>query len=42
MGDNIRIDPKKVGWKGVDRIHLIQYRDQQQDLVNTIMNLQVP
>jgi hypothetical protein len=37
--DNIRMDLREIGWKGVDWIHPAQDRDQWQDLV--IMNLQV-
>jgi len=38
--DNIRMDLKVILWKGVDRIHLAQYRDQWRVLVNTV-NLRV-
>jgi hypothetical protein len=30
------MDPKEVGWEGVDWIHLAQDRDQWRALVNTI------
>jgi hypothetical protein len=40
--DNIRIDLREVGWKGVDWIHLAQVRDQGLVLVNTVLNLRVP
>jgi hypothetical protein len=40
--DNIRMDLKKIGWEGVDWIHLGQDRYQWRDLVNTVMNLPVP
>jgi hypothetical protein len=33
---------KAVGWDDVDWTHLAQNRDQLQDLVNTVMSLQVP
>jgi hypothetical protein len=33
---------KDIGWKSVDWIHLALNRDQWWDLVNTVMNLQVP
>jgi len=39
--DNIKMDPRKVGWEGVDRIHLAQYRDQRRAVVNTVRNLRV-
>jgi hypothetical protein len=32
----------KIGWDGVDWMHLAQDRDQWRVLVNTVMNLQVP
>jgi len=35
------MDLREIGWEGVDWIHLAQDRDQWQDLVNTVMNLQV-
>jgi len=37
--DNIRKDVRKIGWEGVDCIHLAQDRGKRRDLVNTIMNL---
>jgi hypothetical protein len=40
--DNIRVDPKEVGWKSVDWIHLAMNRDQWWVLVNKVMNLPVP
>jgi hypothetical protein len=39
--DNIKIDPKEVGWGGTDWIVLAQDRDQWRDLVNTVMNFRV-
>jgi hypothetical protein len=39
---NIRTDLREVGWVGVDWIHLAQERDQWRDLVNKVMNIQVP
>jgi hypothetical protein len=39
---NIIKDLRKLGWKGVDWMHLFQDRDQRRDLVITVMNLQVP
>jgi hypothetical protein len=40
--DNIKMDFRKLGWKGVDWIHLVQDRYQWCALVNTVMNLRVP
>jgi hypothetical protein len=40
--DNIKIDLRKIGWEGVDWMHVAQNRDQWQILVNTEMNLWVP
>jgi hypothetical protein len=40
--DNIRMDVKEIGWKGVEWIHLSQDRDKWRDLVSTVMNLRVP
>jgi hypothetical protein len=37
--DNIRMDLREMGWKGVDWIHLARYRVQWQANVNTVMNL---
>jgi len=42
LEDNIRMNLRKVGWEGVDLMHLAQDRDQWRDLVNVIMKLQVP
>jgi len=39
--DNIRMDLRKTGWEGVDRIHLAHDRDQWWVLVNMVMNLWV-
>jgi hypothetical protein len=39
---NIRMNLRKIGWKGVDWMHLTQDRHQWCALVNTIINLQVP
>jgi hypothetical protein len=39
---NIRLRLREIGREGVDWIHLVQERDQWQDLVNTVMNLRVP
>jgi len=39
---NIRMDFRKIGWEGVDRIHVAQDRDQWSALVDMITNLQAP
>jgi hypothetical protein len=33
---------EEIGWDGLDLIDLAQDRDQWRDLVNMVMNLQVP
>jgi hypothetical protein len=40
--DNTGMDLTGIGWEGVHWIHLAQYRDQWQVLVNKVMNLYVP
>jgi hypothetical protein len=40
--DNIKIDLRKIGWGGMDWIHVDQDRDQWRALVNKVMNLRVP
>jgi hypothetical protein len=40
--DNIKLDIREIGRKGVDWMHLVQDRDQCWDLVNTVMNCRVP
>jgi hypothetical protein len=40
--DNITMNLRKVGWEGVDWLHVAENRDQWQALVNTEMNLWVP
>jgi hypothetical protein len=40
--DNIKMDLKTIGWKGVDWMHLAQDMDQWQAVVNTVMNRWVP
>jgi len=40
--DNIRMNLTEIVWESVDWIHLAQDMDQWQDLVNMVMNLQVP
>jgi hypothetical protein len=39
--DNIRMDPRAIGWKCVDWIHLAQDRGKWRDFVNTVMNYRV-
>jgi hypothetical protein len=39
--DDIKVEHRETGWKGVDRIHLAQDRDQWWVLVNMVMNLWV-
>jgi hypothetical protein len=36
------MDLREIGWDGVDWIELAQDKDQWRDVVNTVMNLQVP
>jgi hypothetical protein len=40
--DNIKIYLREIGWDGMGWIDLTQERGQWMDLVNTVMNLQVP
>jgi hypothetical protein len=37
---DIRTDPREMGWKNVDWMHLLRDRDHWQDLVNTVMKTQ--
>jgi hypothetical protein len=39
---NIGLDLREIRWESVGWIHLVQDRDQEQGVVNTVMNLQVP
>jgi hypothetical protein len=39
--DNIRMDLRKIGWEGVDWMHLAQDGEQWRALVNTVMDLHV-
>jgi len=39
--DNIIMNLRKIGWEGVDCIHLAQDRDQWWALVNTVIKLRV-
>jgi hypothetical protein len=41
MGGQIKMDLHEVGW-GMDWTELAQDRDRWRDLVNVVMNLQVP
>jgi hypothetical protein len=40
--DNIKMDLQKVGWGGMDWIHLAQDGDSWRALVNAVMKLWVP
>jgi hypothetical protein len=40
--DNIKMDLREVGWRGVDWIDLAQDRDRWRALVYTVMNIRVP
>jgi hypothetical protein len=40
--DNIKMDPRKIGWGGIDWIDLAQDRDRWRATGNTVMNLRVP
>ena len=40
--DNIRMDPQKVAYGGMDWIELAQDTDSWRALVNAAMNIQVP
>jgi hypothetical protein len=40
--DNIKMDLREIGFGDVDWIHLAQDRDRWRDIVNMVMNLQVP
>jgi hypothetical protein len=40
--DNIKMDLREIGWKGVDWVNLDQDRDKWRAFVNAIMNLRVP
>jgi hypothetical protein len=42
VGDNIGIDLKGIGWKGVDRIYLSRNRDKRLAALTTIMKHRVP
>jgi hypothetical protein len=38
LHDNIKMDPREIGWDGMDWIDLAQDRDQWRALVITVMN----
>jgi hypothetical protein len=40
--DNIRMDLLEIGWGGMNWIDLAQNKDKWKELVNAIMNCQVP
>jgi hypothetical protein len=40
--DSIRMDLGKMGWKGLDWMHLAQDKEQWPAVVNTAMNIWVP
>jgi hypothetical protein len=40
--DNIKMDLKEVGCKGMEWTELTQHRDRWRTLVNVVMNLRVP
>jgi hypothetical protein len=40
--NSIKMDLRKIGWDGMDWIHLAQDRDQWRALVNMVMNLRFP
>jgi hypothetical protein len=40
--DNIKMDLRELGWEGVNWIHLAQDKDHWWDLLNMIMNFQIP
>jgi hypothetical protein len=42
MGDNVKMDIREIGWKGVKWIDLTQNRDWWHTLVSMVMNLQDP
>jgi hypothetical protein len=40
--DNIKVDLREIGWRGVDWIGLAQDRDKWRVLMNSVMNFPVP
>jgi hypothetical protein len=41
-GNNIRIDPREIGWISMDWMHLAEDVNHWWSLVNAIMNLRAP
>jgi hypothetical protein len=39
LKDNIKMDPKEIGWEDVDRINLAHDRDKYWAVVHTVMSL---
>jgi hypothetical protein len=39
--DNIKMDLREIGWGGMDRIDLAQYKDQWRTFVNKVLNLRI-
>jgi hypothetical protein len=39
--DNIKMDPKEVGWGSMERIELAQNRDKWRSLLNAVLNIRV-
>jgi len=39
MGDDIKMDFKKLGWQGVDWMNVAQDRGKLRAFVNTVMNI---
>jgi hypothetical protein len=35
--DNVKMGLRERGWGRIDKIHLVQHRDQWRDLVNTVI-----
>jgi hypothetical protein len=40
--NNVEMDPREIGWSGMDWFDVAQDKDQWRTLVNTVMNLLVP
>jgi hypothetical protein len=40
--NKIKMEPKEIGWDGMDWIDLAENTEQWRALVNTVMNLRVP
>jgi hypothetical protein len=39
--DNVELDVRELGWNAADWIHLVQDRNPQRILLNSIMNLRI-